>query len=223
MEREPGHRRAVVDSPRSAPLATSDLDVLQALSAYAAVAIEQARLTYRVLEETRHRERLQRYHSAAVVEQILKQQGGSDTPFLAEERDVTILFADIVGFTTTSEKMAPSEVAHMLNRCFAVMCDAVFAEEGTLDKFIGDAVLAVFGAPLDQPDHAARAARARGHDARTPGAGYPPPLRNFIALNSGLATVGDIGSPKRRERSSATSSTPARASRATHASRGRSS
>lgn len=188
------------DSPRSAPLATADLDVLQALSAYAAVAIEQARLTARVLEETRHRERLQRYHSSAVVEQILKQQGGSDTPFLAEERDVTILFADIVGFTSTAEKMAPSDVAHMLNRCFAVMCDAVFAEQGTLDKFIGDAVLAVFGAPLDQPDHASRAARAAHAMMRgLSGLGIQPPLTLRIALNSGCATVGDIGSPRRRE------------------------
>ncbi len=189
-----------VDSPRSAPLATSDLDVLQALSAYAAVAIEQARLTAKVLEETRHRERLQRYHSSAVVEQILRQQGGSDTPFLAEERDVTILFADIVGFTTTAETMAPSDVAQLLNRCFAVMCDAVFASEGTLDKFIGDAVLAVFGAPLDQPDHATRAARAALTMTRDlAGLGMQPPIRLRIALNSGRATVGDIGSPTRRE------------------------
>jgi adenylate cyclase len=189
-----------VDSPRSAPLATSDLDVLQALSAYAAVAIEQARLTARILEETRHRERLQRYHSSSVVEQILKQQGGSDAPFLAEEREVTILFADIVGFTTTAEKMSPSEVAQLLNRCFAVMCDAVFAEDGTLDKFIGDAVLAVFGAPLDQPDHASRAARAAAAMMRDlAGLGIRPPIALRIALNSGRATVGDIGSPRRRE------------------------
>jgi class 3 adenylate cyclase len=88
----------------------------------------------------------------------------------------------------------------MLNRCFAVMCDAVFAEQGTLDKFIGDAVLAVFGAPLDQADHAARAARAAlAMMHGLSGLGMQPPLRLRIALNSGPATVGDIGSPKRRE------------------------
>lgn len=188
-----------VDSPRSAPLSEADLDVLQALAAYAAVAIEQARLSTRLLQEARQRERLQRYHSAAVVEQILS-QGGADGAFLAEERELTVLFADIVGFTTIAEHMAPSQVAQLLNRCFTVMCDAVFAEEGTLDKFIGDAVLAVFGAPLTQPDHAARAARAAEQMRRAvEGLGLNPPFRLRIALNSGRATVGDIGSPQRRE------------------------
>lgn len=189
-----------VDSPRSAPLAAADLDVLQALSAYAAVAIEQARLTARVLQEARNRERLQRYHSAAVVDQILAHQGGADAPFLAEERELTVLFADIVGFTTRAERMAPSDVARLLNRCFSVMCDAVFAEQGTLDKFIGDAVLAVFGAPLDQPDHASRAARAALTMRRgIANLDIQPPIQLRIALNTGRATVGDIGSPKRRE------------------------
>ena len=189
-----------VDSPRSTPLSAADLDVLQALSAYAAVAIEQARLSARVFQEARNRERLQRYHSAAVVDQILAQQGGADAPFLAEERELTVLFADIVGFTTMAEHMAPSDVARLLNRCFAVMCDAVFAEQGTLDKFIGDAVLAVFGAPLTQPDHQARAARAALMMRRAiAGLNLQPPVTLRIAINSGRATVGDIGSPRRRE------------------------
>ena len=189
-----------VDSPRSAPFSPADLDVLQALAAYAAVAIEQSRLTARLLEEGRYRERLQRYHSAGVVDRILKQQGGGDVPFLAEERDVTILFADIVGFTSIAENMTPPEVAQMLNRCFAAMCDAVFAEQGTLDKFIGDAVMAVFGAPLDQGDHAMRAARAaRAMRQAVADLNLTPKVVLRIALNSGVATVGDIGSPKRRE------------------------
>jgi adenylate cyclase len=189
-----------VDSPRSTPFSPADLDVLQALAAYAAVAIEQSRLAGRLLEEGRLRERLQRYHSAAVIDRILSHQGTADAPFMAEERDVTILFADIVGFTSIAEKMTPPEVAQMLNRCFAVLCDAVFAEQGTLDKFIGDAVLAVFGAPLNQGDHAMRAARAaRAMRVALSGLDITPPLTLRIALNSGVATVGDIGSPQRRE------------------------
>lgn len=189
-----------VDSPRTAPFSAADLDVLQALAAYAAVAIDQARLSARLAEEGRYRERLQRYHSSAVIERILQQQGGGDIPFLAEERDVTILFADIVGFTTMAERMTPPEVAQLLNRCFEVMCDAVFAEQGTLDKFIGDAVLAVFGAPLNQGDHAMRAARAAMAMRRAVAElKLDPPVTLRIALNSGVATVGDIGSTKRRE------------------------
>ena len=189
-----------VDSPRSSPFSPADLDILQALAAYAAVAIEQSRLTTQLVEEGRYRERLQRYHSAAVIERIMQQQGGGDVPFMAEERDVTILFADIVGFTTISEHLTPPEVAQMLNRCFGVLCEAVFAEQGTLDKFIGDAVLAVFGAPLNQGDHAMRAARA-AQAMRTAlrSLDVTPPLQLRIALNSGVATVGDIGSPQRRE------------------------
>jgi len=173
---------------------------VQALSSYAAVAIEQARLTTRILEETRHRERLQRYHSGAVVDRILRDSGDADAPFLADERDVTVLFADIVGFTTRSEKMKPPEIAAMLNQCLTVMCDAVFDQDGTLDKFIGDAILAVFGAPLDQPDHAMRGVRAAAAMRRAVAAlDVQPPLLLRIAVHSGIATVGDIGSSKRRE------------------------
>lgn len=189
-----------VDSPRTAPLTAADLDILQALSAYAGVAIAQTRLSQRLEQESRFRERLQRYHSAAVIEQILTTQGGSDSPFLAEERDLTVLFADIVGFTQLAERMSPGDVARLLNRCFAVMCEAVFAEHGTLDKFIGDAVLAVFGAPLEQPDHRMRAVRsALAMRRAVAGLGLQPPIRLRIAMNSGRATVGDIGSSRRRE------------------------
>jgi adenylate cyclase len=188
-----------VDNPHTEQLSATDLDVLQALSSYAAVAIEQARLSENIREETRRREILQRYHSAAVVDRILEQRN-ADAAFIAEERDVSVLFADIVGFTARAERMAPAAVAQLLNQCFAVMCDAVFAEEGMLDKFIGDAILAVFGAPLSQPDHAARALRA-AEAIRRGVAALPlsPPVVLRIAINSGIATVGDIGTPKRRE------------------------
>jgi adenylate cyclase len=189
-----------VDNPNTSQLTAADLDVLQALASYAAVAIEQGRLTARVLHETQQRERLARYHSGAVVDRILASSGGTDEAFLAEERDVTVLFADIVGFTSRTEYMRPPEVAVMLNNCFGVMCDAVFEQEGTLDKFIGDAVMAVFGAPLEQADHATRALRAAKAMRQAVAAlDISPPIVLRQAINSGPATVGDIGSPRRRE------------------------
>ena len=189
-----------VDNPHTAQLTAADLDVLQALSAYAAVAIEQARLSARVMEERRQREILQRYHSAAVVERILETRTRADAALVAEDREVSVLFADIVGFTSRAETMPPSAVAQMLNRCLEAMCEAVFAEEGTLDKFIGDAVLAVFGAPLSQPDHAARAMRvAESMRRRVAALALDPPIVLRIAINSGVAMVGDIGTPRRRE------------------------
>ena len=97
-----------VDAPEEKSFSESDLDLFTTVSNYAAVAIEQARLAARLLEETRRRERLQRYHSPAVAERIVKQQEGeADAMLEAQERDVTVLFADLVGFTTWSERMPP--------------------------------------------------------------------------------------------------------------------
>jgi adenylate cyclase len=192
-----------VDAPEEKRFSESDLDLFTTVSNYAAVAIEQARLAARLLEETRRRERLQRYHSPAVAERIVKQQeGDTDTVLEAQEREVTVLFADLVGFTTWSERMAPSEVAATLNAFFTAMTTVIFRFEGTLDKFIGDAVLAVFGAPLDQPDHALRAVQAAGamrEALARLNESQAQQLRMRLAVNSGIALVGDIGAPMRRE------------------------
>lgn len=191
-----------VDTPRSQRFSAPDLDLFTALSNYAAVAIEQVRLATRLLEETRRRERLQRYHSPAVVNRILESGDEAEAPFIAQERDLTVLFADIVGFTSLAEGLHPAEVARLLNAYLGSMSDVIFLHEGTLDKFIGDAILAVFGAPLDQPDHAVRAVRTaqqmrkvlrRLNEERA------RPLEIRITINSGLALAGDMGSPTRRE------------------------
>jgi adenylate cyclase len=116
-----------------------------------------------------------------------------------EVREVSVLFADLVGFTTMSEKMSPAAVALLLNDYLSRMTDAVFKYEGTLDKYIGDAVMAVFGAPIDMPDHAERAVRCaiemherleelnkERHDG--------PKLAIRIGVNTGRAVAGEIGS-----------------------------
>src|SRR6185295_9942805 len=150
----------------------------------------------------RRRERLQRYHSPSVVSRILEGGDDADAPFIAQERDLTVLFADIVGFTAMAEGMPPPQVAQLLNTYLGVMSDIVFEHEGTLDKFIGDAVMAVFGAPLEQPDHALRAVRT-AQDMRRAlsrlNANRASPIRMRISVHSGAALAGDMGSPKRRE------------------------
>jgi adenylate cyclase len=192
-----------VDNPKTDRFTPADLDLFTAFSNYAAVAIAQARLAARVLEETRRRERLQRYHSPAVVDRILKGGTEGDAPFIAVERDLTVLFADLVGFTSLVEHMPPQQVAVLLNVFFTRMADAIFQHDGTLDKFIGDSVLAVFGAPLDLPNHALNAVRSAQSMHRALAAlneERPDPiLRMRIAIHTGVALVGDIGSPKRRE------------------------
>jgi len=99
--------------------------------------------------------------------------------------------------------MAPAAIGELLNDYFGRMADIVFEHEGTLDKFIGDAILAVFGAPFDQPDHAERAVAA-ALDMRRElmrfNAGRPDdPIQMRIAINSGRALTGDLGSSKRKE------------------------
>jgi adenylate cyclase len=191
-----------VDSPLSAQFTASDLDAFTALTNAAAVAIEQARLSGQLLEETKRRERLQRYHSPAVVSRILhmpESDGGLD----AQERDVSVMFCDLVGFTTMCENIPPAHAAALLNTFLTRMTDVVFEHEGTLDKFLGDALLAVFGAPFEQAEHPRRAVEAalamRKALAALNAAQDGPKLEMRIAINSGIALTGDIGSPRRRE------------------------
>jgi adenylate cyclase len=191
------------DNPRSKQFTADDLEVFTALSNYAAVAIEQARLSRLLLEETRRRERLQRYHSPAVVSRILHAKGAGEDRFVTQEREVTVMFTDIVGFTRLCEHMEPAAIGELLNDYFGNMADIIFEHEGTLDKFIGDAILAVFGAPFDQPDHAERCVEAalemRAALARMNAVRGGPPISVRIALNTGRALTGDMGSPRRKE------------------------
>ena len=189
------------DNPNSMKLTGADLDVLQALGTYASAAIEQSRQTERMLEGWRLRERLHRHHSTGVAEQMLAEISANPASFQTPgDRDVTVLMADIVGFTRRTKGMSPTGLAQFLNRCFSVMCEAVFAEDGTLDKFVSDRLVAVFGAPIEQPDHASRALRVAQvirHALATHATEAPVQLR--IALNSGLALAGEIGWTKRRD------------------------
>jgi adenylate cyclase len=191
------------DNPRSKRFVPEDLDVFAALANYAAVAIEQARVVEQLQIEMQKRERLARYHSPAVVNRILSGTESADAEFETAERDLSVMFTDLVGFTTRSEKLAPLEVSRLLNHFFARMAEQLFEFDGTLDKFIGDGILAVFGAPLPQPDHADRAIQAalgmRAELAEMNRELGLAPLQMRIALNSGVALTGDIGSPRRRE------------------------
>ncbi len=182
-----------------------DLDLLSALSGYLAVGIEQARLREALESERRVRSRLERYHSPAVVDQILGKGKRGEAPSLeVREVEATVLFADLVGFTSLTEHMPPPQVANMLNDYFSVMTDVIFANGGTLDKFIGDAIMAIFGAPVLTTDHAHRAVRcaldmreALGRlNAENPDG---PQLLFRIGINTGPVVAGDIGSVRRMD------------------------
>jgi adenylate cyclase len=192
-----------VDTPlRAGTFTADDLDLLTALGNFAAVAIERARLQERIEREERIRERLSRYHSPGVVEEIASES--SEVVETVRTRHVSVFFADICGFTTKAETMEPDALSRFLGTVFTFAADAIFAEGGTLDKFIGDAVMAFFGAPIVQPDHARRAISAAAmlierviawNGERTAAGEAPVAVR--IGVNTGNAVVGDIGSDRR--------------------------
>ncbi|MFN7988210.1 MAG: adenylate/guanylate cyclase domain-containing protein [Thermoanaerobaculia bacterium] len=192
-----------VDTPlRAGSFTADDLDLLTALGNFAAVAIERARLQRRIEKEERIRERLSRYHSPGVVEEIASDASGVIDR--VRTRNVSVFFADIVGFTSAAEGMDPESLSRFLSTFFTYAADAIFAEGGTLDKFIGDAVMAFFGAPIVQPDHARRAVSAASKLVENVKAWNlervargEPPVGVRIGVNTGNAVVGDIGSEQR--------------------------
>lgn len=115
------------------------------------------------------------------------------------ERDVTVMFTDISGFTAMTETMPADETAHFLNHHFDLVTAAIEAEDGTVDKFVGDGVMAFWGAPERQPDHAERAVRAAAGIARALARdeSAPSPIHVRIGLSTGAAVVGNIGSASR--------------------------
>ncbi len=186
------------------PFDLSQLQALSILALLSAIAVEQAALRDDIRREQQRRARLARYSSPAVVERILEGPNAMTGGMAAEEGEVSILFADLTGFTTMAERLPPSEVILILNEVFERLTSAIFELDGTLDKFRGDGMMAFFGAPLPMADHAERAVEAslRMQEALTAlndAREGVRPIRMRIGVNSGSVVVGDIGSPQRKD------------------------
>ncbi|MDP3129895.1 MAG: CHASE2 domain-containing protein [Bacillota bacterium] len=159
-------------------------------------------VVYRAMTEERDKKRIRetfgKYVSPEVVDQLV-----DDPPELGGvDKELTVMFSDIRGFTSISERMTPQELINHLNVYLTAMTDIILESGGTLDKYIGDAIMAFWGAPLRQDDHAERACKAalrQMERLRELNVGWPEPLRiNIgIGLNSGIMTVGNMGSPTR--------------------------
>lgn len=164
---------------------------------------ERIRLAHRLADEQLRLEKLSRYFSPQVAATIET----AEEPFgTGQSCEITVLFSDLRGFTTATENASPGEVLELLNDFHSHMVEVIFAHEGTLDKYIGDGLMAYFGAPLKQPDHAERAIRCaqamqsavREINARRTAQGQPP-LQLSIGVHTGPAVVGAIGAANRRE------------------------
>lgn len=154
-----------------------------------------------ISQEKRMKATMYRYMTPSVAERVITL--GENALLGGERKEVTILFSDIRGYTSLTEKMEAAAVVSLLNHYFETMVEAVFNFEGTLDKFIGDALMAVFGAPLPIENHAWKAVQsaldmrrrlAELNRARTQ-AGNPP-LRIGIGISSGEVVSGSIGSQR---------------------------
>ena len=197
-----------VDSFRlSNKFTKADLDLLTTISNQMAMVIEQANLNEKIRREAMARSRLERFHSPEVVDLIISGGGETvdeDSLMSPNEKFVTILFTDIVNFTPLSERLAPTEVSLLLNQYFRQMTDIIFDYNGTLDKYIGDAIMAIFGAPIERENDAERAIMAALEMRKTLFEMMKEieTDRQFdirLGINTGKVVAGNLGSPKRMD------------------------
>jgi adenylate cyclase len=178
-----------------------DLQICTGMAAQAAVSIQNARLASRIEKEAQTRAQISRLIPPSVVEQVVKgeltiEKGG-------RLNEITMLFSDIRGFTTMSDGRPPEEVVNTLNEYFEVMVDILFQYAGTLDKFVGDEIIGLFGAPIaieDGPFKAVSCGLAMMQGLaefnRTRASENLPAIRIGIGINTGNVITGAIGSTR---------------------------
>ena len=181
-----------------------DLELISAVAAQTAIAVENARAHERLAREEVARANYSRFLPEYVVKQMLENPDSFKLGGVSQT--ITILFADIRGFTRISEHAPPEKIVGLLNRYFSAMTDIIFAHGGTLDKYLGDGLMALFGAPTATPDDASNALNAAvamqrrllGINRELRDEGFPE-IGVGMGLHTGEVIVGYIGSDRRSE------------------------
>jgi len=191
---------------RGAKFNSDDLDLTLNIAGIAGVSIENMQLVKKLETETLIRDHLKRFCSPNIADKIIAERGSSDFHLQSQKSNLTILFADIRGFTPLSEALSPLVVAQLLNSYFSEMCTIIFANGGTLDKFIGDCMMVLFNAPMAVKDHEFLAVKTAIEMRRKLREKLPqwqaegiPEFQVGIGINTGEAVVGSIGTSARME------------------------
>jgi adenylate cyclase len=187
---------------KSSAFSQEELNVFAVVATQAAAAIDNVMAHKQIADQEVQRQALARFLAPEVVEMIASNPGGIRLGGVNQK--VTVLFCDIRGFTSMSETMQPEKVVEILNEYFSRVTDVIFDHGGTLDKYIGDAAMAIFGAPFSKGNDAANAVQAAvaiqtmicelNRDAAERG---HPELKIGVGINTGVVTAGNIGSAKR--------------------------
>jgi adenylate cyclase len=181
-----------------------DFEFCIAFAGIAAVAIENSQFAQRIQRELLTRSNFERFFTPQLAKQIA--ESAESVRLGGDKRPIAVLFTDIRGFTAMSETMRPDDMATLLTEYLSAMVDCVFRHDGTLDKFIGDSVMAQWGAPIGSPNDADKAMAAALEmmaaldelNARWKSEGRPQ-LVHGVGLNFGEAFAGNIGSERRLE------------------------
>jgi adenylate cyclase len=181
-----------------------ELSIFSVIAAEAAISFDNARSHEELAQKVVERQALERFLSPNIVELITANPG--EVHLGGENQTATILFSDIRGFTRMSEHMEPQAVVELLNEFFSEMTDLIFDSGGTLDKYLGDGIMALYGAPIARPDDALRATKTAMEMQRalaTLNANWvsrgQQPLRMGVGINTGPVTAGNIGSSRRMD------------------------
>jgi adenylate cyclase len=192
--------RGVVD-----PFTEDDLELVTIVAYQAALAVERARLVERARTVDAQRRKLLRHFSPDVANLILSQTEIEQDPLAVSVREeATMLFSDVRGFTGLTERLQPLQLAQLLREYLSEMTKALFEERGTLDKFMGDGLMAIFGVPVPHPDDPVRAVRCANRmldrlSVLNSRLAEDMRLTIRIGVNTGRVVAGNFGTPERLE------------------------